>query len=223
MRTRFWPPCLALLAFACAPAPQDLVSKGKAYYQASNCRACHRIGAEGAAGGPDLTLVGMRQDQAWLDLWLKDPAAWRPQTTMANPGLSAPARQAIVAYLASLKGQDWSKKPWEDAPASAARGKLIYQHAGCASCHGPNGAGGNPNNNVPGGKIPALDSVSQTFTKEELKNKVRLGARPQKADPAGPEPLVAMPAWKALLTEDELGDVVEYLFTLRSAKPDAGW
>lgn len=215
--------CLTLLPAACAPSTQDPVSKGKAYFQTSNCRTCHRVGPEGGTGGPDLTLVGFRQNKAWLDLWLKDPAAWRPQTTMANPHLSAPSRQAIVEYMATLQGQDWTKKPWDAAADPVARGRLIYQRAGCIACHGAGGAGGYPNNNVAGGKIPGLDTVSQTFTKEELGKKIRAGVRPQKADLAGPEPLVVMPAWSEKLGDRDLSDVVDYLFSLRSGRPDAGW
>jgi cytochrome c len=48
------------------------------------------------------------------------------------------------------------------------RGKLIYEKAGCIACHGADGKGGFPNNNVHGGKIPPLAFAAEGYTKEEL-------------------------------------------------------
>lgn len=213
-------PLLALSLSSCRKEPASSVSKtaGEAYYNALSCRACHRIGAQGGDSAPDLTLVGLRRNRAWLDTWLKDPSAWKKDTLMPNPLLAVKTRQAIVDYLASLKG------PWESPPAGAdpvARGKLIYERAGCIACHGQGGFGGHPNNNVAGNLIPALNSVSQSYTKEELKELITRGKTPQKQDPSGPEPLVSMPAWGQVLKDEDVAAVAEYLFTLSSgSKPE---
>src|SRR4051812_49365152 len=104
-----------LLPLACAKSKEP--ASGEAYYKALNCRVCHRIGQEGAGrGGPDLTMVGFRKTPAWLDRWLKDPQGWKPDTLMPNPRLSDKAREALVEYLAGLKGQAWGeKRPWNEA------------------------------------------------------------------------------------------------------------
>jgi mono/diheme cytochrome c family protein len=216
--------CLVLLS-ACGQKPK-VENAGRAYYEALNCRACHRIGADGSDGGPDLTLVGFRHSRLWLDTWLKSPQAWRPGTLMPSPELSEKAREAIADYLATLRGQDFaSGLPWnspelKDKPIG--RGLLIYGRAGCIACHGKDGRGGYPNNNVKGSAIPALASVSQTYTKAELARKIKNGVTPAKADPAGPEPLVAMPKWGETLSDDDINAVVEYLFSLKPGTSSPG-
>lgn len=214
---------LALLTAACAPS--EPVSQGRAYYAASSCRNCHRIGAEGRSAGPDLSFVGFRQSPEWLDLWLKDPKAWRPQTTMPDPRLSPTARRQIVLYLSELKGQDMKPRPWESLTEPVAKGRLIFQRAGCIACHGPAGRGGYPNSNVPGREIPVLARTARTFTKAELVAKIRLGSTPQKEDASGPAPLVRMPAWGEVLSDSELEAVAEYLLTIKPEGPvaDESW
>ena len=76
------------------------------------------------------------------------------------------------------------------------------------------GAGGYRNNNVVGEKIPALDRVAEGFTKEELAQKIREGVTPVAADPTKPPPMLNMPAWGELLSDDEITSLVEYLFSL---------
>lgn len=221
---------LLLAAAACAPKTAPEASKtGKAYFAQLGCLACHRVGGEGSAVGPDLTLVGFRYSAAWLDRWMQDPQAWKPGTLMPNSRLSPDARRAVVSYMAGLKGQDWPKggRPW-DAPALAdpvAKGRVIYARAGCAGCHGLAGAGGYPNNNVPGGRIPALRGLAGSYSPRELVEKIRRGVpAPQKADPKGPDPLIGMPAWGGLLDDAELDAVASYLFSLPPDPAEkAGW
>lgn len=210
---------LALLACACGPA--EPVSQGRAYYAASNCRSCHRIGAEGRSAGPDLSFVGFRQSPEWLERWLSGPKAWRPGTTMPDPRLSPTARREIVAYLSGLKGQDMKPRPWDAVADPVAKGRLIFSRAGCVACHGPGGRGGYPNSNVPGREIPALSKTARTFTKPELVAKMRAGSRPLKEDPSGPEPLVRMPAWGEVFSDAELEALADYLLTLAPEGPAA--
>jgi mono/diheme cytochrome c family protein len=213
------PTIIAALA-ACSLKPPTGPAAGKAYFTQVGCASCHQVGGAGSAVGPDLTLVGFRHSPQWLELWLADPQAWKPGTLMPNKQLSPAARAAIVSYLAGLKGQDWPKggRPWDGVADKAARGRLVYLRAGCVACHGQGGAGGYPNNNVAGGKIPALENVFETYIKAELTAKIKRGVpSPVKADPKGPDPLVFMPAWGDILSDDEIDSVASYLLTL---KPD---
>ena len=219
-------PLVLVFLGACSMQPPTGPVAGKAYFTQVGCATCHRVGGEGALVGPDLTLVGFRRSPEWLELWLKDPAAWKPGTLMPNKRLSPAARGAIVSYMAALKGQDWPKggRPWDAELDAVARGRLIYLRAGCVACHGADGAGGFPNNNVPGGKIPALSGVSETFTKAELVLKIGRGVpSPVKADAKASEPLVSMPSWSEVLDGAEISAVADYLLTLkprRSEKTD---
>ncbi len=205
---------------ACSGQPPAGPVAGKAYFVQAGCSACHRVGALGNAVGPDLTFVGFRHSAAWLDVWIKDPRAWKPGTLMPNKELSPDARAAIISYLMEQQGQEWPKgaRPWDGVSDATARGRLIYLRAGCVACHGQGGAGGYPNNNVAGGKIPALNNVSETYTKTELIAKIRNGVpAPMKADPKGADPLVWMPTWGKVLDDGELDAVATYLLTLKAA------
>lgn len=215
-----------LLAAACGKkdqAPKTPVEAGRAYFTQLNCRSCHRIGGEGAVGGPDLTMTGFRHSKEWLDLFLKDPQAWKKDTLMPNPRLSEPARAALVEYLAAQKGQAWGQaRPWKGPKTSQDRGHLLFARAGCSACHGPAGKGGMPNNNVAGGKIPALAELASTYTKDELTRKIARGVVPVPADPAGSKPLVKMPAWSDVLSPEEISDVADYVLTLKPASGSGG-
>ena len=209
---------IAAALCACTMTPPSGPVAGKAYFTQVGCASCHRVGGEGNSGGPDLTLVGWRHSPQWLDLWLQDPQAWKADSMMPNKRLSPAARAAIVSYLATLKGQDWPKggRPWDALGDPLERGRKIYLSAGCVACHGAGGVGGFPNNNVAGGKIPALDKVSETFTKMELIAKIKRGvASPARADAKGPAPLVWMPAWSEVLDDAEIEAVAAYLLSLK--------
>lgn len=222
MRNRLFPLAL-LLASACGrPAPSGPAA-GKAYFTQAGCASCHKVGDLGSAVGPDLTLVGLRHSAEWLDLFIKDPQAWKKDTLMPNSRMSDDARKAVVGYLAGLKGQDWPKgaRPWDAASLASdpvARGRVIYSRAGCAGCHGPAGAGGYPNNNVKGGLIPPVDKVKDGFTKAELVAKIKKGMpQSQKDDAKGPEPMIRMPGWEGVLDDAELDALAAYLFSLAPA------
>ena len=214
--------CLIAAFAACGKKESAVPSDGKALYKTLNCGACHKIGDQGASrGGPDLTMVGARKSRAWLDLYLADPQAWKRDTMMPNPRISAQARELIVGYLSSLKGQDWKDgRPWNDPRLKdpVERGHVLYARAGCLACHGVGGIGGYPNNNVPGGLVPALLNAPEKFTKEVLKKKISRGVVPEKKDPSAAAPLLEMPAWGEILSGPELDAVVEYLWTLQSGE-----
>jgi len=214
------PLVLAASVAACSMKPPTGPVAGKAYFTQVGCATCHRVGGAGGAVGPDLTFVGFRHSARWLDLFIQNPQAWNPVTPMPNKQLSPAAREAIVSYLALLKGQDWPQGgcPWDGTADPVERGHLIYSRAGCIACHGANGAGGYPNNNVAGGKIPALANVRETYTKAELIAKIKRGVpHPVKADPNGPDPLVFMPAWGDVLSDGEISSVADYLLSLQPA------
>lgn len=210
----------ALLSAACNQTAPTGPAAGKAFFVQAGCASCHKVGDLGSAVGPDLTLIGLRQSAEWLDLFIKDPQAWKKDTLMPNRRISDEARKAIVDYLAGLKGQDWPKgaRPW-DAPSlikdPVARGRVIYSRAGCVGCHGIDGAGGYPNNNVKGGLVPPLLKAAEGFSKAELVAKIKKGVpRSQKDDEKGPEPMIRMPAWGDILDDAELSALADYLLSL---------
>lgn len=214
-----------LLLSACSPQTEskDPVVRGERYFKGLGCVQCHKVGDVGHEWGPNLTLIGFRKSPEWLDTWLKNPHQWNPKTVMPSFNLNDATRADLVAYLAAQKGQAWKEYPWRTEQAlslaPAERGRLIFERAGCSGCHGKDGAGGYPNNNVAGGLIPALTAVTDGYNKKELAERINHGAVPIPADMKAPKPLLEMPKWGQMLKPDEIDAVVEYLFSLKPKGP----
>jgi mono/diheme cytochrome c family protein len=219
MRSKWTVPLIALLCLARGSARAD---EGAARFDASGCRACHRVGPRGGDAGPDLTLVGLRRPRAWLEAWLRSPRAWKPDTKMPEQGLSDADRAALADFLSAQKGRAWGEdRPWRGAEPGDISGRDVYVRAGCAACHGPAGRGGHPNPGARGGVIPALAPLMSTYNKEELKAKIKNGVVPE---PAGAAPAaVIMPPWKDVLSEDELDSLSAYLLSLGEGQPKSDW
>src|SRR5262245_58728940 len=189
---------IVIVALAGCQRAVEPVARGREYFHAFGCVRCHAIGGVGRNYGPDLTFVGFRKTEAWIDLWLSNPHEWKRNTVMPNLHLPEHVRKDLVAFLSEQKGQAFkeSGKPWE-VPALAhdavKRGETIFVHAGCVGCHGVAGVGGNPNNNVVGGEIPSLRGVRDRYSKEEMVDKIRQGSIPGAASASKPAPMVRMP------------------------------
>jgi mono/diheme cytochrome c family protein len=217
-----------LLLSACGK-PKDPAQRGKAYFVGLGCITCHRVGDRGGGqAGPDLTFVGFRKEPAWLDLWLKDPHAWKPGTSMPNFHLRDDVRADIVAYLVTLKGELYrdGKEPWnapsvKDDPVK--RGEVLFNKVGCVGCHGSQGKGGYPNNNVVGGRIPSLTLAADGYSKEEMHKRIADGKHSDSADASQPAPMIYMPRWEEKLKPDEIDALVEYVYSLRPQDKKSDW
>ena len=210
-----------VLAILLAVSPAAFAVEPAAQFDAHGCRSCHKIGDRGGNSGPDLTFVGVRRPQAWIEKWLRDPRGFKHDTLMPKQGLSSSDLGALSDYLSAQKGQAWSgHKPWDNVPASE-RGRTIYVRAGCVACHGPAGRGGHPNPGAHGGIIPALAPLMATYKKDELITKIRRGVIPEIH--GGPPAEVNMPGWEGVLTDAETEALADYLITLASAEPKSDW
>lgn len=209
---------LPILLLAACGRTDDPVSRGQAAFYGFGCVRCHTVGHTGGVYGPDLTTVGFRKSAEWLDLWLKDPHAWRAATVMPHFNLNDAIRGDLVAYLSVQRGQAWGQaRPWDAAELQSdkvRKGGVIFQKAGCVACHGLNGAGGYPNNNFVGGLIPALTKVVETYSRDELKQRITHGRKSDPADPSAPPPMIFMPPWKEVLKEADIEAVGDYVLTL---------
>ena len=90
-------------AFAAPSAAQDAVDVGKRYFMDSGCYGCHIVGKMGTPIGPDLSHVGAKYSRAYLERWLKDPAAQRPSAHMPKLELSEQQAKALADFLSSLR------------------------------------------------------------------------------------------------------------------------
>ena len=111
------------------------------------------------------------------------------------------------------------------AATAVARGRQVYLRYGCSACHGAEGKGGVANANAETeGKVPAVNYVAEGFTRRELRKKILDGFAPVgKKDPNGPRPPFRMPGWAGQMTDAEVGDLVEYLWSLYPKTETEKW
>jgi len=99
--------CLLLPAVALAQTPLE---RGQQVYTAEKCGVCHSIGGTGNKRGP-LDTVGTKLTPEVIRHWIVDAPAMTAKTKAerkplmrAYPKLPKEDLDALVAYLASLKG-----------------------------------------------------------------------------------------------------------------------
>ena len=201
---------------------------GRQLFVEKNCIVCHSIGGVGAKVGPDLLGVTKRHSTEWLDEQLVNPQLVYPGSSMPEFDMEASARKALIAFLATATEQDVqeivSGKGRLPTPEDAAieAGKLDFGRFGCAGCHGTELQGGVPNPNAQGGEVPSLLHLSSDYAKDEVIEIIRNGRVPPLANTAGPQPPLYMPAWKNLLSDEDIHQIVEYLWS-KQQKSQGGW
>src|SRR6266542_850852 len=140
----------------------------------------------------------------------------------------------LIAIAAAGYGVHWQTR----APApqvvrtavvaddtSIARGRAVYERYGCSACHGADGKGGFANTNAETeGKVPGVTFVAEGFTRAELRRKILDGfATVGKKDPNGPRPPYRMPGWAGQMSDDEVRELVEYLWSLYPKSETQKW
>ena len=140
----------------------------------------------------------------------------------------------VVALVAGVYGVSLLTRPPAPQavrePAAAAdtaivRGHAVYGRYGCVACHGDLGKGGFANaNSETDGKVPGVTFVAEGYTKPELRKKILDGlATVGKKDPKGVRPPFRMPGWAGQMTDAEVADLVEYLFSLYPKSAGDKW
>ena len=136
---------LAAPAHAAAAGKQDPTA-GASLYGESFCASCHAV--QNAAGalvggdlGPELTKIGSKANPEWLAAWLRDPAAYDPDTRMPHYRFSEPQIALLAGYLEAKTDSDLLANVHLDAatPQQVAHGKQLVSEYGCAACHQING------------------------------------------------------------------------------------
>ncbi len=89
-------------------------------------------------------------------------------------------------------------------------------------CHGTELQGGVANPNAQGGEVPSLLHLSDDYTKDEIIAVIRNGRAPPLENASGPTPPLYMPAWKSLLSDEDIHQLVEFLWS-KQQKAKAGW
>jgi mono/diheme cytochrome c family protein len=95
---------------------------------------------------------------------------------------------------------------------AAVAGAALYVRYGCVNCHGPNGLGGVPNPQSPDKSIPPLSG--QGFRHDFPTDKA-IAAVIRSGSVIGKAPIVSMPHWGGILSDQQIGELVAYLKTLK--------
>ena len=193
------------------------VSAGRRLFQEKGCQDCHSLAGKGGNIGPSLDELAKRHEPPWIIAHFRNPQAVSPGTVMPQFNLTEQETRALTEFLLSRTDTNvigFLKTPALMTPVE--RGGAVYKKYGCAGCHGAEGKGGIPNPNAKTAQqVPGLQFVSEGYTKDELKKRILDGQREiPVVNPKGPAAPLYMPPWRSKIAEGELGDLVEYLFSL---------
>jgi len=110
-------------------------------------------------------------------------------------------------------------------PIGLAPGLKVFQDYGCIVCHGEGGNHGAHNFNAQTGQqVPSLIHVVDSYTKAELITKIRTGVSVvAKLDPNGPKPPLFMPSFHDLLSDQQMEDLLLYLYSLKPKGEEPGF
>ncbi|MGA3370567.1 MAG: c-type cytochrome [Terracidiphilus sp.] len=200
---------------------------GRQLFVEKNCLGCHAVGGTGAKTAPDLLGVTKRHSIEWLDEQLVNPELVYPGSAMPEYDLETNARKALVAFMASATAEDaqaiLSKKAHAMTPEDIAieAGKQNFSRFGCVGCHGTELQGGVANPNAQGGEVPSLLHVSDDYTKDEVIAIIRNGRVPPLDNTAGPTPPLYMPAWRHVLSDEDINRIADYLWSKQQKAKDA--
>jgi mono/diheme cytochrome c family protein len=95
---------------------------------------------------------------------------------------------------------------------AAVAGSALYVRYGCINCHGPNGLGGVPNPLSPDKVIPPLSGQGFRHdfpTDKAIADVIRSGSV------IGRAPIVSMPHWGGILSDQQIAELTAYLKTLK--------
>ncbi len=221
--------------------------RGEAIARAQGCFACH--GPEGRGGvadpgarsgfvpgwdGPTVATYALNETE--IVAWILDGKPARLKNVDLHLGrqpllpmpayrgkLSAPEMDNLMAYFRSVSAFD------TNITALAYEGLHEAQKLGCFACHGPAGVGGATNPGSFKGHIPAWDGSEYgelVRDDAELREWILDGAPKRLRDhPAARHFLdaqrVQMPAYRAVIADDQLAKIMGYVAWRRTPRPPA--
>ena len=205
-----------------APPVSEQVAAGGHDFVQFACAQCH--GEQGQGGiSPDVpALTGAGQEltvgqlEHIINHGLGESAnPTKPYMPVWGEVISTQQVSDLVAYIRAglppVAGAEPPLVPTDQGEPVA--GAALYGKYGCINCHGPNGLGGVPNPQSPDKAIPPLsgaDFFSEFNTDAKIKEIIRTGSV------LGSAPIVSMPHWGGILSDDQLNALVAYIKTLKT-------
>ncbi|HEX3147598.1 MAG TPA: c-type cytochrome, partial [Gemmataceae bacterium] len=169
-----------------------------------NCVSCHAADGQAKKQAPVLDNIGARARVSHLRKFLADPQAAKPGTTMPNLFAGDPERDAKVEALVHFLATTGATKQTRPDLKAVIRGRDTFTKIGCAACHGPRDAAGEPAKQTFAFAVP-LGDVKGKYTIPGL---TAFLSNPLSTRPSGRMP--------HLLKPNEAADVAHYL--LQGAK-----
>jgi mono/diheme cytochrome c family protein len=185
------------------------------------CVQCHGLNGRGDVSPdvPALTTAGKTLTAAQLRSIIdhglgesKNPT--KPYMPVWGAVISARQVSDLVAFIrAGLPSvPEAVPTPIPVGQGTVVAGASAYVRYGCINCHGPNGLGGVPNPLSEDKSIPPLsgqDFRSEFNTNAKIKEVIRSGSV------IGRAPIVSMPHWGGIISDQNLDALVAYLKTLK--------
>ena len=202
-----------------AAVPQDVALGAHAFVQFA-CAQCH--GDRGVGGvSPDvpaLNTLAPNLTSAQLTSIIEHGAGvsanpTKPFMPIWHGIIAKPQIDELIAYMKAGFPAVATAVP-VTVPANqgdATAGQALYAKYGCINCHGPNGLGGVPNPQSPDTTVPPLsgkDFATEFNTEAKIADVIRSGSVIGKA------PIVSMPHWATILSDQQIAQLVAYIRTL---------
>lgn len=201
----------------------NLVAEGAHTFNQFACAQCHGPNGRGGVSPavPALKIVGKALTAGRLrtiiDHGLGHPTdVTKPYMPVWGQIISARQVTALVAYLhaglPAVAGAVPALVQTDQGPV--VEGAQLYVRNGCINCHGPNGLGGVPNPASPDKSIPGLsgaDFFHEFNTDKKIIDMIRTGSV------LGRAPIVSMPHWGGILSDEQLQALTAYIKTLKTA------
>jgi mono/diheme cytochrome c family protein len=205
------------------PAPSTVseqVAFGAHAFLQFACAQCH--GDRGAGGvSPDvpaLTSIAQGLTVAQLSSIIEHGAGvssdpTKPFMPIWHGIVSKKQVSALVAYMKAgfPAVPDATALTVPQDQGDAVAGLILYQRYGCINCHGPNGLGGVPSPASPDKTVPPIsgpDFRAEFNTPQKIADVIRSGSVIGKA------PIVSMPHWGSILTDQQIRQLIAYIDTL---------
>ncbi len=185
------------------------------------CAQCH--GPRGRGGvSPDvpaLTTAGKALTAAQLrtiiDHGLGESAnPTKPYMPVWGAVVSTRQVNELVAFIDAGLPQvaDATPQPVPRDQGEAVASAALYVRDGCINCHGPNGLGGVPNPLSPDKTIPPLSGAD---FRHQFNTDAKIIAVIRSGSVIGRAPIVSMPHWGGIISNQDLRALVAYLETLK--------
>ncbi|MEN8262726.1 MAG: c-type cytochrome [Nitrospirota bacterium] len=82
--------------------PEDVFDGEKLYQEVFACSSCHTVGGQGGEIGPDNTDLASRLKREWLERWMRDPQAIKPDVRMPKFKFEDWEFTALTNYLMTM-------------------------------------------------------------------------------------------------------------------------